>query len=98
MRIRPCWYNWLTLFATTLKRFVSCDWTLNRSGASAARGHSACIWIGKRDLRVWIFVKLRLDVLEFLHLLFERFYLFFQPLCFGLGHFWRCRIRRIHRR
>ncbi|MNP07841.1 hypothetical protein D3C76_998840 [compost metagenome] len=43
-------------------------------------------------------MKLRLDVLEFLHLLFQCFYLFFKPLCFGLGHFGRCPIRRIHRR
>ncbi|MNE17470.1 hypothetical protein D3C80_1104530 [compost metagenome] len=43
-------------------------------------------------------MKLRLDVLEFLHLLFQRFDFFFQSLGFGLGHFGRCPIRRIHRR
>lgn len=43
-------------------------------------------------------MELRLDVLECLHLLFQCFYLFFKPLCFGLGHFGRCPIRRIHRR
>ncbi|MNR47367.1 hypothetical protein D3C85_1664600 [compost metagenome] len=43
-------------------------------------------------------MELRLDFLEFLHLLFQGFYLFFQPLGFGLGHFGCCPIRRIHRR
>lgn len=47
---------------------------------------------------VWTVVELRLDFLEFLQLLFQCFYLFFKPLCVGLGHFGRCSIRRIHRR
>ncbi|MCY1441910.1 hypothetical protein D9M71_582490 [compost metagenome] len=41
-------------------------------------------------------MELRLDFLKFLHLLFQCFDFFFQPLRFGLGHFGRCSIRRIH--
>lgn len=33
---------------------------------------------------VWTLVELRLVYLEFLHLLFQCFYLFFRPFCFDL--------------
>ena len=43
-------------------------------------------------------MELRLGFLEFLHLLFQCFDFFFQSLSLGLGYFWHCPIRRIHRR
>ncbi|MCY1465751.1 hypothetical protein D9M71_839410 [compost metagenome] len=45
---------------------------------------------------VWTVAKLCLDVLEFLHLLFQCFDFLFQALSLGFGYFGRCPIRRIH--
>jgi len=72
------------------------DVVTNRPGALVARGHWACIWIGKKGLLVWTLVELHLHFLEYLHLLFQCFYLFFKPLCFGFSHFGRSPICRIH--
>lgn len=47
---------------------------------------------------IWAGVKLRFNVLELRHLLFQLFYFFAQPFSLGLGDLGRCPIRRIHRR